>query len=268
MVTSNFSGSSSCSDKNHKPEPWVAFDQGTSSWAEFSHADQELLVKHFAPKVKYLALRLKSRLPKSVELGELIGAGTLGLMESFGKFNPTLGIKFDTYAENRIRGAMLDELRRLDWFPRALRRRVKMLEEAIHRVEQQTGLAPTEEALAEATGLSIKDVREGLEALQNQLCVSLDLVQDSLGSDEPAHLDSPYGQTAIQEIIEKMSELIEQLTPREKLVLSLYYTDELNMREVAEVMGITEGRVSQLHTQALVRLRKEFSQQHGELGDL
>ncbi len=269
METSSFSGSNSCSSKsNSKVEPWILFDQGASSWSGFCNADQELIVKHFAPKVKYLALRLKSRLPKSVELGELIGAGTLGLMESFGKFNPTLGIKFDTYAENRIRGAMLDELRRLDWFPRALRRRVKLLEEHIHHLEQQTGSVPSEERLAESTGLPLKDVREGLEALQNQLCVSLDLIQDSLGTSEAMHLDAPYGQAAVQDLLGKVTDLIEQLTPREKLVLSLYYTDELNMREVAEVMGITEGRVSQLHSQALSRLRKEFIQRHGELDDL
>lgn len=222
-------------------------------------------MRHFAPKVKYLALRLKARLPRNVELSELISAGTLGLMESFGKFRPQMGIRFDTYAENRIRGAMLDELRRLDWFPRALRRRVRTLDEAIHRLEYQTGSTPNEEALVKETGLDLKEVREGLEALHNQYCLSLELIQESLSPVESMTEEEPFTQTASQELIDRVAELIEQLTPREKLVLSLYYTDELNMRETAEVMGITEGRVSQLHSQALSRLRKEFTVRHGEM---
>ena len=221
-------------------------------------------MRHFAPKVKYLALRMKARLPRNVELSELISAGTLGLMESFGKFRPQMGIKFDTYAENRIRGAMLDELRKLDWFPRSLRRRVRALDEAIHKLEHQTGENPSEEALAAETGMDIKEVRKGLEALHNQFCLSLELMQESLSPIECASGEEPFTKTAAQELIDRVTELIEQLTPREKLVLSLYYTDELNMRETAEVMGITEGRVSQLHSQALSRLRKEFTVRHGE----
>ena len=222
-------------------------------------------MRHFAPKVKYLALRMKARLPRNVELSELISAGTLGLMESLGKFRPQLGIKFDTYAENRICGAMLDELRRLDWFPRSLRRRVRLLDEAIHKLEHQNGESPSEEDLSEETGLSIKEVREGLEALHNQFCLSLELIQDSLAPAENVSEEEPFALAASQELVDRVAELIEQLTPREKLVLSLYYTDELNMREAAEVMGITEGRVSQLHSQALARLRKEFTVRHGEL---
>ncbi|MDR1360197.1 MAG: sigma-70 family RNA polymerase sigma factor, partial [Deltaproteobacteria bacterium] len=125
MATSNFSGNGSSSG----PEAALTvrrFDTGGLAWTECAPEEQELIVRHFAPKVKYLALRLKARLPRNVELADLIGAGTLGLMESFAKFRPQMGIKFDTYAESRIRGAMLDELRRLDWFPRSLRRRVRL----------------------------------------------------------------------------------------------------------------------------------------------
>lgn len=245
-------------------EPWERFDSGFLVWTACTPAEQESIVRHFAPKVKYLALRMKARLPRNVELSELISAGTLGLMESFGKFRPQMGIKFDTYAENRIRGAMLDELRKLDWFPRSLRRRVRALDEAIHKLEHQTGENPSEEALAAETGMDIKEVRKGLEALHNQFCLSLELMQESLSPIECASGEEPFTKTAAQELIDRVTELIEQLTPREKLVLSLYYTDELNMRETAEVMGITEGRVSQLHSQALSRLRKEFTVRHGE----
>jgi len=222
------------------------------------------VVRHYAPKIRFLALRLKAKLPRSVELGELISSGTLGLMEALGKFRPQLGIRFETYAESRIKGAMLDELRRLDWFPRSLRQRVRVLDEAMRRVEHEHGRQATEEELQQITGLEMRDVRQGLEALQNQLWISLDAIQDTLSLEGPGGGGEPFRNTALQELIERVAPLIDRLTPREKLVLSLYYTDELNMRETAEVMGITEGRVSQLHSQALNRLRKEFQNLYGE----
>ena len=270
METSNFSGSASSSNSKKGPipalEPWEAFDSGQSAWGDFSPADQERIVRRYAPKVKYLALRMKAKLPKNIELSELIAAGTLGLMESFTKFRPALGIRFDTYAENRIRGAMIDELRRLDWFPRSLRRHVRQVDEATNRLEGELGRTPTENELSAATGLAGKEVREALEAMQNQLCLSLDAMQEGLSiADASASGNQPYHDTAQAELIDHVASLIEQLTPREKLVLSLYYTDELNMREVADVMSITEGRVSQLHSQALARLRKEFHSRHGEV---
>ena len=263
MAISNSSGKTSSSDRD---EPWYALESGETAWGDFSHQDQEKIVRHFAPKVKFLALRLKARLPRNIELNELISAGTLGLVEALGKFQPQLNIKFDTYAENRIRGAMLDELRRMDWFPRSLRRHVRQVDEALNRLEGELGRMPTESELATATGLETKEVREALEAMQNQLCLSLDAMQEGLSiADTDAFGNQPYHDTAQAELIDRVATLIEQLTPREKLVLSLYYTDELNMREVAEVMSITEGRVSQLHSQALARLRREFTSRHGEV---
>ncbi|MDR3073526.1 MAG: FliA/WhiG family RNA polymerase sigma factor [Deltaproteobacteria bacterium] len=267
METSSFSGNASSSGSNAAVAATVGplenFNSGATAWKDFSHAQQETIVRHFAPKVKYLALRLKARLPQNVELSELISAGTLGLMESFGKFRPDLNVKFDTYAESRIRGAMLDELRGMDWLPRSLRQRVRVLDEAIQRLEGATGTMPTEEQLAAETGLDAKEVRQGLEALQVKLCLSLDAIQDSVAGEGVFADGEPYARAAEQEILDRVSSLIDQLTPREKLVLSLYYTDELNMRETAEVMGITEGRVSQLHTQALMRLRREFVNAYG-----
>ncbi len=246
--------------------PWDALEAGSTAWGDFRPSEQERIVRHYAPKIRFLALRLKTKLPRNVELGELISAGTLGLMEALGKFQPQLGIRFETYAENRIRGAMLDELRRLDWFPRALRQRVRQLDEAMRRVEHEKGRQATEEELQTLTGLDAKEVRQGLEALQSQLWLSLDAIQDSLSNEDgQSSVGEPYQSTARQEMVERVAPLIDTLTPREKLVLSLYYTDELNMRETAEVMGITEGRVSQLHSQALARLRRAFLAQYGDV---
>ena len=270
METSSSSGNASFSGSSPvtaetSTGPWEDFNSGKTAWNDFSHAQQEAIVRHYAPKVKYLALRLKARLPQNVELSELISAGTLGLMEAFGKFRPDLNVKFDTYAENRIRGAMLDELRSMDWLPRSLRQRVRVLDEAIQRLEGINGTTPTEEQLAAETGMETKDVRQGLEALQSKLCLSLDAIQETFAADGAANDGEPYARTAELEMMERVATLIDQLTPREKLVLSLYYTDELNMRETAEVMGITEGRVSQLHSQALTRLRREFIIAYGNL---
>lgn len=245
-------------------KPWEALEAGSVAWGDFTHAEQTDIVRHYAPKIRFLALRLKAKLPRSMELSELLSAGTLGLMEALGKFRPQLGIRFDTYAESRIRGAMLDELRRLDWFPRSLRQRVRRIDEAAWRIEHEKGRPATEDELQQSTGLAAKEVRQGLEALQNQLCLSLEAIQDSLAQESTDPEGEPYRNTAFKELVDKVSVLIDTLTPREKLVLSLYYSDELNMRETAEVLGITEGRVSQLHSQALARLRREFLHQYGE----
>ncbi len=246
----------------HSLPPWEAMEQGHSSWCDFLPLEQESIVRHYAPKIRFLALRLKAKLPKSVSLNEMISAGTLGLMEALGKFQPHLGVRFDTYAGNRIRGAMLDELRKLDWFPRPLRQKIRQIDNAIRSMERSHGRQATEEEIIEITGLSLQEVRQGLEALQSQLMVSLDAVHDIAVGDMQGN-DEPYTITAEKEMLERLLPLIITLTPREKLVLSLYYSDELNMREVAEVMGITEGRVSQLHSQALKRLRCEFAKRYG-----
>lgn len=249
--------------RKSESEPWDDLDSGAVSWSDFTPAEQERIARHYAPKVKYLATRLKARLPRNVDIGELISAGSMGLVESFSKFKPQMGVKFDTYAESRIKGAMLDELRRMDWFPRSLRQRVRQLDSAILQAEQSTGNTPNEDELATLTGLSTKEVREGMEAMHSQACFPLDIIENAMASGDEGMGGGPFDETASKEMIERIAELIEQLTPREKLVLSLYYTDELNMRETAEIMGITEGRVSQLHSQALGRLRKEFYNQHG-----
>ncbi|MFK4764751.1 MULTISPECIES: FliA/WhiG family RNA polymerase sigma factor [Desulfobaculum] len=257
--------SSSGKNSSSKNEPWKLLESGEVRWDDFSAYERELIVRHYAPKIKILALRLKGKLPQQVDLNELLSAGTLGLIECLGKFKPELNIKFETYAENRIKGAMLDELRRMDWFSRGLRQRVRTLEEAIRKVESRTGRKASKAELREETGLSEKEVEAGLGALQNQLCLSLDAIQDHFSPDQNAHHDNePYKSTALQDIIDKIASLIDELTMREKLVLSLYYTEELNMRETAEVMGITEGRVSQLHSQALKKLKKKFRASYGQ----
>lgn len=248
--------------------PWEAFETGSTTWEDFSPVEQEEVVRHYAPKIRFLALRLKAKLPRSIELNEMISSGTLGLMEALGKFRPQMGIRFETYAENRIRGAMLDELRRLDWFPRSLRQRVRVLDDAIRKVEHEEGRQATEEELQQMTGLDLREIRQAMEAMQNQLWLSLDAIEDTVSNEGSSNGGAPYSDTAMKELVDRVAPLVERLTPREKLVLSLYYTDGMNMRETAEIMGITEGRVSQLHSQALSRLRREFTNLYGDSVDM
>jgi RNA polymerase sigma factor for flagellar operon FliA len=255
MAILSSSGKSSSSTN----PPWRELEQGLKSWDAFSPREREEVVRHYGPKIRILALRLKSKLPQSVELNELISAGSLGLLDALGKFRPEFGIKFDTYSENRIKGAMLDELRRMDWFSRGLRHKVKVIEDAMRQIEHETGESPNHAQIEERTGLSSREVQQGLEALQNNLCVNIDSLHESImGNREMLTENEPYQSTAFQELVNKVAGLIEELTPREKLVISLYYSEELNMKETAEVMDITEGRVSQLHSQALLKLRENF----------
>ena len=260
MATLSFSGKSSYSNSE---AVCLKLEHAGCTWDDFSDDERDVLVRHYAPKIKFLALRLKARLPKHVELGELISAGTMGLVEALGKFRNELGIKFDTYAENRIRGAMLDELRRMDWFPRNLRHRVRQIEGALRQMESENGRFADEEDIVRLTGLDIKEVREGMEAMQGQACVSLEAIEEILSTEKHGIEGEPYRTAAYQDLINKVAGIIDSLTPREQLVLSLYYSEELNMRETAEVMGITEGRVSQLHSRALTRLRNKFQDLYG-----
>jgi len=260
METSSSSGKSSSS----KSTPWLSFEAGAKSWQDFSQPDRQEIVRHYSPKIKLLAMRLKAKLPPSVEMGELLSAGALGLMEALGRFKPELGIKFETFAESRIKGAMLDELRKLDWFSRGQRHRVRVVDDAIRRLESASDEVATVEKITEATGLTSKEVSQAMEAMQNQLCLSLDAITENLTSFKRQQIDNePYKSAALKEIVDKLALLIDELTPREQLVLSLYYVEELNMRETSEVMGITEGRVSQLHSQALGKLRGKFNTQYG-----
>ncbi len=242
-------------------EAWEQFELGLYIWEEFDKKGKENIVRHYAPKIRFIALRMKSKLPKHIELNELISSGTIGLLKALSKFKPQLAIKFDSYAESRIRGTMIDELRKMDWFPRSLRSRVREINQAVWNLEHEMGRSPTSQEIATFTGLTEKEVNIGLEALQNQLCISLDAIQDCVAGDSSNSIEeNPFQSTAHQELINKVASVIDLLTPREKLVLSLYYNDELNMREAAEVMDITEGRVSQLHTQAITRLRRIFNE--------
>ncbi len=262
MGTSNSSGKNSSLPNNSAASIWAELDGCTFSSLDSARKDR--IARAFAPRIKVIALHLKAKLPAHIELTDLISAGALGLMEALGKFQPGLGIRFETFAENRIRGAMLDELRRMDWFSRGLRQKIKKLEHVIREYEQENGRAPSRRELEDITGQDRSELESTLEALNTQVVLSLDSVQENLAaSGRGEGMQEPYATVAFQDLIDKLAHLINKLGEREQLVLSLYYSEELNMKEVALALDVTEGRVSQIHSQALAKLKKMFHQQHG-----
>ncbi|WP_028574809.1 FliA/WhiG family RNA polymerase sigma factor [Desulfonatronovibrio hydrogenovorans] len=262
MAISNSSGKS-CSSRNN---PWQVLENRDVSFGELSPGEKDEIVRAYAHKIKISAARLKHRLPRHVEINELISAGTLGLMEALGNFDSSFGIKFETFADNRIKGAMLDELRKMDWFSRGLRKKVKRLEECIRDFEQNSGTRPTNQELKKITGFSLGEVEEGLVALQNQICLSLEAVQENFTlAGEQDITSEPQLSTVFNDLVDKVARIIDRLTEKERLVLSLYYEEELTMKEVARVLEVTEGRVSQLHSQAIGKIQKKFSEEHEEI---
>lgn len=222
--------------------------------------DREQTVQRFAPLVKRIAYHLMSRLPSSVQVEDVVQNGMIGLLDAIDRFEAGLGAQFETYATQRIRGAMLDGLRENDWLPRSLRREMRRIEAAIQQLEQQTGRTPTERELADSLGMPLAEYQKMLhDARGHQLIYLEDLTGDGDEDFLERHLtDNDADPAALLEDLDMRRHLvkaIEALPEREKLMMGLYYEQELNLREIGEVMGVTESRVCQLHSQAIARLR-------------
>lgn len=222
--------------------------------------DKEQLVQRFAPLVKRIAFHLMSRLPSSVQVDDLVQNGMIGLLDAMDRFEAGLGAQFETYATQRIRGAMLDGLRENDWLPRSLRREMRRVEAAVHALEQSSGRHPSEQELADALGLSLADYQRMLqEARGHQLVYFEDLTGDGDEDFLERHFTDDDADPARlfedSDLRRHLVRAIEALPEREKLMMGLYYEQELNLREIGEVMGVSESRVCQLHSQAVLRLR-------------
>ena len=225
--------------------------------------NKDQLVQRFAPLVKRIAYHLMARLPSSVQVDDLVQNGMMGLLDAIGRFEAGMGAQFETYAAQRVRGAMLDGLRENDWLPRSLRRDFRRIEEAIAQLEQQYGRAPGEKELADALGMSLTEYQKMLqEARGHQLISFEDLVEDGDEDFLERHLtdDSAEPSKILEEdaLRRMLVQGIEALPEREKLMMALYYEQDLNLREIGEVMGVTESRVCQLHSQAVARLRAKI----------
>jgi RNA polymerase sigma factor for flagellar operon FliA len=227
---------------------------------ENSHVSEDLLREHL-PMVRFLALRIRERLPQQVEMEDLISAGIVGLMDALQKFDPNKKVQFRTYAQFRVRGAMLDSLRALDWGPRDLRRKGRAVEEAIRSLSATLGKAPTESEVAKEMGLDLNTYQQLLGELSGLELSSLNATPSEEAGTETMALipagpeDDPFLQCQSSEMRRLLAEAIAELPERERLVLTLYYYEELTMREVGATMGVVESRVSQLHSSAMARLR-------------
>ncbi|MBM3116188.1 RNA polymerase sigma factor FliA [Jeongeupia naejangsanensis] len=232
-----------------------------------SDSDAELLARS-TPLVKKIAYHLIARLPASVDVEDLIQVGLIGLMDAARNFDPGAGVQFDTFASQRIRGAMLDELRSADWLPRQTRRNLRSIDAAIHKLEQQLGRAPSETEVAKALDLPLDDYQGMLgDARGHQLLHIDDYARDDdeHGASSPLdafaadHGADPLAQLDDAHFRARLIEGIAQLPEREKLLMALYYDEELNLKEIGAVLGVSESRVCQLHSQAVARLRTRLT---------
>jgi len=221
---------------------------------------EQLLIDHLTT-VRYIARRIHERLPQHVELDDLISAGVVGLIDAFSKFDHSKKVMFKSYAQFRIRGAILDSLRTLDWSPRELRRKGRAVEEAIRTATQRLGRAPSEQEIAAAMELSLVDYQHLLGDLKGLEIGSLHMerTEDS-GDEELAYIpgapeDDPLFRCLKGEMKQHLADAIEELPEKERLVLTLYYYEELTMKEIGLTLGVVESRVSQIHSAAVLRLR-------------
>ena len=229
---------------------------------------RERLVLAYAPLVKYVAGRMSSGLPSHVEESDLISYGLLGLISAIERFEPEREIKFETFAITRIKGSIIDELRSLDWVPRSVRTKAREIEKANAKLEHTLHRAPTDQEMAKELDVTVDEFQESLVRISNSSVVALDelwTVSDSSGDQvslldtiqDPQALD-PAMEMDTTEMKDRLADAIARLPEREKLVVALYYYENLTLREIGEVLGVTESRVSQLHTKAVLRLKSRL----------
>jgi RNA polymerase sigma factor for flagellar operon FliA len=239
----------------------------TSRQGKLSTVERDQLIIRYAPWVKFIALRMAAKLPSHIQAEDLISAGIIGLIDALDKFNPAREVQFKTYAQIRIQGAMKDELRALDWASRSMRQKVKRLEHAYAILEQELGRPPASEEVANSLGIEMDEFEEMLDDVKGTSLVSLEeLGQGPASEDKTSLLEAlltredqdPLEVLNLQDLKKALSLAIGELPEKERLVLSLYYFEELTMKEVGKVLNLTESRISQLHTQTVLRLRSKL----------
>lgn len=228
----------------------------------------ELVMSHL-PLVKYLVGRISAKLPPHLDQQDLLSVAVVGLITAAERFDPGRGIQFKTFAEKRIMGSIMDELRAQDWLPRTLREKYKRLEHEFSALEQKLGRNPTSEEVAAAMGMDLEKYFQLVEEVHSLSFMSLDDFQEdedggSFGfmhflSDNGA--ENPQNQIMAKQLLQSLGNAIDTLPEKERIVVTLYYYEELNLKEIGEVLGLTESRISQLHSQAVIRLRAKMRHQ-------
>jgi len=250
-------------DANQMAELWAIYKR------QPNHVQaREKLIVGYLHLVRYVVSRLPITLPVSIAQEDLVSYGTLGLMEAVERFDPSRGLKFETYAVTRIRGAIIDQLRFQDWIPRGVRKRSKDLSETMQRLEEQLGRKPNDEELCQALGVD-KNKLKTMLAESNNLVLSLDETygKDDSGNSntlidtvEDSNSPDPEGEFEAIELQKRLAEAIGSLPEREKLLIALYYHENMTLKEIGEIIQVSESRVCQLHAQAILRLKGKLSQ--------
>jgi RNA polymerase sigma factor for flagellar operon FliA len=245
--------------QNELDEVWHLYKEQKDARA------RDRLILAYSPLVKYVAGRMSSGLPAHIEEGDLVSYGLLGLIGALERFDLSRNIKFETYAVSRIKGAIIDELRALDWVPRSVRSWARKVEAAVTQLENELSHAPSDDETAERLGIRVEEYHDVLNQISCASVVALDEFWDSTGPgqdkinliDTIEDTDAPDPSRAyrVQVIKETLAAAIERLPERERIVIGLYYYEGLTLKEIGEVLGVTESRVSQLHTKAVLRLR-------------
>ncbi len=224
---------------------------------------EELIIK-YSSLIKYLAGKLAMRLPPHISIDDLISSGTIGLIDAINKFDPGKNIQFKTYAEFRIRGAMLDELRSLDWVPRSVRRKIADIERAYGALQKELGRPAEDEEVADRLGLPLDAFYRMVDTVKGVSLLDISVVRrkNAESSDEDIfeliadeHQADPFTSISFSQMRNIIAGAIDDLPEKERLVISLYYYEDLTMREIGEIMGYTESRISQIHTKSVLRLR-------------
>jgi RNA polymerase sigma factor for flagellar operon FliA len=229
---------------------------------------KEQIVLEHTPLIRYIVNRIAVRLPSHIDLDDLHNTGVIGLMDAIEKYDPDKNCKFKTYAEFRIKGAILDQLRSLDWVPRSVRQKSRKLERAYGEVEQRLGRMASEEEVADSLGLQIEKFHELLNQVRGISMVNLEEVRGT-NSDgdrsgtfadivEDVNSENPFATLKLTEMKTVVADTIASLPEKERLVISLYYYEDLNMKEIGGILGITESRVCQIHTKSVLRLRSKL----------
>ncbi len=261
---------------NYRTQPSLPVAEGEDLkrlWREYRRthdkALRDRLLLTYAPLVKFVAGRLGSRLPAHVDKDDLVSSGLLGLVGAIERFDPIRNVMFETYAITRIRGAILDELRAIDWVPRSVRARTHEIERAMAALEAQLHRTPTDSEIAESIGITEAELDNSLTDIAHSFIATLDDARTSPNSDGDSvalidtieDTEGPKPQAALDETEtrEALAQSIAALPEREKIVITLHYYEELTLREIGEVLDVTESRISQLHTKAILRLRSRLT---------
>ena len=232
-----------------------------------NNSTREKLVLEYAPLIKYIAQKIAARLPANIELDDLMSSGVIGLMDAIEKYDASRDNKFKTYAEFRIRGAILDELRAQDWVPRSVREKAKVLERCYAKIEQQKGRHATDDEVCQELGLSKDEYHDLLNQVRSVSLLSYDDISNFSKTDKRtlhgygeggSKAPTPFSEVNVVSVKKLIAQAIGELPEKQRLVLSLYYYEDLNLKEIGKVLDVTESRVSQLHTQAILRLKSKL----------